>query len=88
MVGSDHMIFFFDRDQETLQLETRYDNAAAAFVAVVTDSDGEVRTERFATLEQFQAWLVAFERRLYEQNWVGRTSPTILPYGWPDRRLG
>ncbi len=82
------MIFFFDRDQETLRLETRYDNVAAAFVAVVTDPTGDIRTERFATLEQFQAWLVAFERLLHEQKWVGRTSPTILPYGWPDRRLG
>ncbi len=81
------MIFFFDRDRETLRLETRYDNAAAAFVTVVTYPTGDVRTEQFATLEQFQAWLVAFERHLKEQQWVGRGHPTILPYGWPDRRL-
>jgi len=81
------MIFFFDRDRETLRLETRYDNTAAAFVTIVTYSNGDTRTQQFATLEQFQAWLVAFERFLKEQHWIGRPSPTILPYGWPDRRL-
>jgi hypothetical protein len=81
------MIFFFDRDQETLRLETRYDNDAAAFVGTVTYPSGTQQIERFPTIEGFQAWLVAFERRLHEQNWISRGDPAILPYGWPNRRL-
>jgi hypothetical protein len=81
------MIFFFERNQETLRLETRYDNDGAAFIGTVTYPNGTQQTERFPMIEGFQAWLVAFERRLNEEGWIARGDPTILPYGWPHRRL-
>jgi hypothetical protein len=44
----------FDREQESLRVETRYDNARSEFLVVVGYPDGSERTERFATLEDFR----------------------------------
>jgi hypothetical protein len=81
------MLWFFDRADESLRLETRYDNDTSEFVVVVSYADGSQLAERFSALEDFRSWLVAFERILQEQQWTGRTGPVILPYGWPNKRL-
>jgi hypothetical protein len=81
------MVWLFERDDESLRLETRYDNDTAEFVAVVHYPDGRERMERFDEIDEFRAWLVAFERNLNIQRWADKTGPIILPYGWPDKRL-
>ena len=81
------MLWFFDREDESLRLETRYDNESSQFVAVVSYPDGSERTERFGTLEGLRRWLEAFDQILREQHWAGRSGPVILPYGWPNKRL-
>ena len=80
------MLWFFDRDDQSLLLETRYDNDRPEFVAVVRYPDGRERVERFSTLGDFRKWIDAFDQRLRQQNWAGRGGPVVLPYGWPNKR--
>lgn len=80
------MLWFFDRADESLRLETRYDIETSEFVAVVS-IPGSQRSERFATLADFRRWLKAFAHVLRLQHWTGRDGPIILPYDWPDERL-
>lgn len=81
------MLWFFDREDESLRLETRYDNDRSEFVAIVTYPDGSERTERFLTLDDFGKWLGNFDQLLRERHWAGRGGPIVLPYGWPNKRL-
>jgi hypothetical protein len=53
------MLWFFDREDESLRLETRYDNDRSEFVAVVRYPDGRERAERFSTLGDFRKWIGA-----------------------------
>jgi hypothetical protein len=81
------MLWFFDRDQESIRLETRYDNEAGQFVGEVRYPDGREETQRFAEREMLNAWLVTFERTLTMEHWINHGGPIILPYGWPNKRL-
>jgi len=81
------MIWFFERDQESLELETRYDNDRSEFVAVVRYPDGHEKTERFRGSHEYGLWLEALERDLAVERWTARTGPAILPDGWPHKRV-
>lgn len=81
------MLWFFDREDESLRLETRYDNDTSEFLAIVNYPDGSQRIERFLTLDDFRQWLDAFDVILREQRWAGRGGPILLPHGWPNKRL-
>ena len=41
------MLWFYRRDQASLSLETRYDNDASQYVAIVVHPDGRRDIERF-----------------------------------------
>ena len=79
------MVWFFERDDESLRLATRYDNDSAEFVVVVRYPDGHEHSERFANADALRRWLEAFEQNLGVLRWVGRSWPVVLPYGWPDK---
>lgn len=79
------MIWFYKRDRASLSVETRYDNAAAEYVAVVVHPDGRRQTERFDRRESFTAWLLAFEKRLENDQWAADGPAHILSDGWPDK---
>lgn len=79
------MIWFFSRDRDSLQLETRYDNETLEYVGIVTRPNGLREVTRFAALDEFQAWLAKFEHGLEEEHW-SRKGPQIVPEGWPDKR--
>lgn len=79
------MLWWFGRNEESLRLETRYDNETAEFVAIVRHPDGREQVERFTEADDFRSWLVAFERDLESQSWTGR-APLILSDGWPNKR--
>jgi hypothetical protein len=81
------MLWFFDRDNESLRLETRYDNETQEFVAIVRYPDGQELNRRFREGDAFRTWLEAFERALGAKRWQGRGGPIVLPYGWPDKPL-
>ena len=81
------MLWFFERGQKSLRLETRYDNATSEFVVMVRYPDGREQSERFAEGDACRRWLEAFEQNLAVQDWIGRGGPIVLPYGWPDKPL-
>jgi hypothetical protein len=81
------MLWFFEREEQSLRLETRYDNDTSEFVAVVRYQDGREHTERFTALDEFRSWLLTFESRLDAERWTNQSGAIILPYGWPNKRL-
>ena len=80
------MLWFFSRDDQSLQLDTLYDNEASEFVARVRWPDGREHVERFTDGESFRKWLASFENELESEKWKPN-SPVILPYGWPNEKL-
>ena len=79
------MLWFFTRDRDSIQLETRYDNDALEYVGTVTYPDGHQDSRRFATAEAFTQWLTTLEGRLAADRWTPDGAPLILPDGWPDK---
>ena len=79
------MVWFFERDSESLRLETRFDNDTDEFVAIVHWTDRPKQIERFPDATLFQMWLTAFEDGLAKERWRTDRSPEFLPDGWPSR---
>ena len=80
------MIWFYERNKESIRIETRFDNDRLEYVIVVHESAADRRTERFTDIEVFRARLVALEQQFEEERWKPKGSPIILPDGWPHRR--
>ena len=80
------MIWLFERDQQSVSLETRYDNDTTEYVAIATYPDGRQETERFQDAERFRHWLQLWETQLEAEHWTRRGAPIVLPDGWPNRR--
>jgi hypothetical protein len=80
------MLWFFEREQDSVRLETRYDNDTAEYVAIVTYPDGRRETERFTDSEMYRRWLDSWERTLETDHWTRRGPPVVVPDGWPTRR--
>jgi hypothetical protein len=82
------MLWFYERNDESLRLETRFDNDSREFVVIVRYPDGRKQTERFSEADACRAWLVVFERNLEQQQWARQCGgPAILADGWPDKPL-
>jgi hypothetical protein len=81
------MLWFFEREADSLRLETRYDNDNSEFVAIIHRPEGSRRIERFTDIVAFQRRLVALEQQLEKERWARKGPPVILPDGWPHRRL-
>ena len=79
------MLWFYTRDNESLTVETRYDNDTLEYVAVITDHGTPGETKRFATAAAYREWLVSLEQDLAEERWMPDGAPHILPDGWPDK---
>jgi hypothetical protein len=81
------MLWFFDRNDQHLRLETRYDNDASEYVLILNWPDGREETERFSDQEEYRLRLVALEKRFEVERWIRHGPPMVLPDGWPDKRL-
>jgi hypothetical protein len=80
------MLWFFERDNTSLQLETRYDNQSEEIVVTVRRPDQPSRIERFKDLASCRDRLLALERELKAERWEPRQGgPVVLPYGWPEK---
>ena len=78
------MVWFFERATEVLELETRYDNAAAEYVLEQRTPGASPRIERFSDAASFRARLRTIEDDLKGRRWSQNGAPVILPDGWPD----
>jgi hypothetical protein len=58
------MVWFFERYEESLKLETRYDNDTREYVVIVHYPDGREEGERFTDVEEYRVRLVALENHL------------------------
>jgi hypothetical protein len=80
------MIWFWSREKQKMQLETRYDNATKEYVITIRRHDDQQQTERFADIVAFRRRLVALEKQLEDDRWIQSGTPTIDPEGFPNRR--
>ena len=76
------MIWFFARGNDSVRVETRFDNSSREFVLEVAWADRPVQAERFTDLATFQKRVLAVEARLEAESWAQVGSPEILPHGW------
>jgi hypothetical protein len=80
------MLWFYARSEQSLTVETRFDNDTHEYVAIVTGALPYPETKRFPTSEAFRAWLQLLEGRLAAERWKADGAPHVLPDGWPDKR--
>ena len=80
------MVWFFERSQESLRLETRYDNETREYVVIVHYPDGREETERFTDPLKYRARLLDLEDHLDSERWLPDGPPMILADGWPNKR--
>ena len=76
------MVWFFARGNDSVKVETRFDNSSREFVLEVAWADRPVQAERFTDLAAFQKRVLAVEARLEAESWAQVGSPEILPHGW------
>jgi hypothetical protein len=77
------MLWFFERDEESLRIETRFDNDTEEFVVLVHWRDRPKQIERFQDAESCRTWLTTFETQLESEGWKTGRSPRVLGSGWP-----
>ena len=76
------MIWLYQRDNEALQLETRFDNATGEFVLIQQRPGNTEITERFSSEDAFRARLQALSAALDEERWHRNGPPLLLNDGW------
>ena len=81
------MVWFFEREQESLRLHTAYDNTTKEFVATVTWSHGRSDQTRFSSIDAFRDWLEKLEAALGQEEWKREGPPIKLSDEWPDARF-
>ena len=77
------MVWFFERFDETIEIETRYDNASKMYVLERRAPGQPVQIERLSTAAEFRQRLLAIEASLSEQCWRSKAQPLIVASGWP-----
>jgi hypothetical protein len=76
------MIWMFEREpDETLRLETRYDNDTAEFVRIMHQPSGVPQVERFKDTVTFRERLEVLETQLAADDWRQK-GPVFLHDGW------
>ncbi len=75
------MLWSYTRSQQSLTVETRFDNETQKYVATLIGASGIPETLRFRTAEAFRTWLAALERILSADHWNREGVPRVLPKG-------
>ena len=76
------MIWMYERGAEILRIETRYDQASAAFELIWHRPDGTHTVEQFSSEAAFRIRLEAVELVLKSDRWTTAGPPEILRDGW------
>jgi hypothetical protein len=76
------MIWLYERHDQTLRLETRFDNTAQAFVLIQYQPDGTQLTEQFASEDEFRVRLTALSAKLETEHWEQKGPPLLMSDGW------
>ncbi len=75
------MLWTYERSNQMLRIETRFDNATKEYVLIVRRPDATEQVERFSDPASFQTRLDSLERQLDAEEWENR-SVTALHDGW------
>lgn len=79
------MIWLYEKEDDAIRLETRYDNEQQEYVLTVYRGEtGE--TERYERLDDFRQRLLALEKQLTDERWQRAGDPVLDPDGWPKGR--
>jgi hypothetical protein len=75
------MLRIYERSNQTLQVETRFDSASKEYVVIIRPLDGTEQVERFPDATGFQSRLESLERQLEADHWQNQ-SAIALPDAW------
>ena len=75
------MVWFFDRDGESVRPETQYEADTAEFVLTMHMQKGGLQVERFTDAVSFRERLEVLETQLVANRWTQR-GPMSLNEGW------
>lgn len=78
------MLWFFERDDQSLCVGTGYADDKAEYVLVICGPDGD-DCERFGSVADFRARLVDIETRLTAERWTRVGPPVVAPDSLPNR---
>jgi hypothetical protein len=73
---------FREGADDSVRIETRFDNATREFVLEVTWPGRPFATERFSNVDRFQSRVLALEAQLEAEAWAQAGSAAIQPHGW------
>jgi hypothetical protein len=76
------MLWIFERGDETLHFETRYDNDTSSYMLIIHLFDGDRQIERFQDVLTFKNRLEALQKQLETERWRATSSPVFLRDGW------
>lgn len=76
------MIWLFERDEQAVRVETRFDKDAAEYIATIAWADGRTDIERFTSQEAFQARLEDLEHTLTADRWTQVGGPSLIRKDW------
>jgi hypothetical protein len=79
------MLWFFQRGDEYLRIETTRDRDSGAFALTLYRADGTQEMEMFVDQATFESRLEALERQLVADHWTAKGS-TRLPPRSPQQR--
>lgn len=71
------MVWFFQRGDDLLRVETRRDRKSREFLLILRQSDGTELVDRFKSKGKFQRRLDDLERKLKANRWAEREAPGI-----------
>jgi hypothetical protein len=78
------MLWFFQRGNEYLRVETTHNRKTGTFALTVYRADGVEETETFVDQRAFESRLEALEQQLSAQEWISSGS-ALLPIRSQER---
>lgn len=78
------MLWFFQRGDEYLRIETTHNRNSGAYALTVYRADGTQEMEMFVDQAAFESRLEALERQLVADHWTPKGS-ALLPTRSPER---
>jgi hypothetical protein len=76
------MIWLFERGEQALKLETRYDRTRKEYTIAITRPDSTTETERYSIFAEFHARVLALEHELETDRWRQMGPPSAIPGDW------
>ena len=75
------MLWIYERNNQKLQVETRFDAANKEYLLIIRPLDGTEQIERFPDAPSFQSRITSLERQLETEHWETH-SAVALHDGW------